>query len=204
MKNIPLLFCVSLSFLVSCGGEVTNGTGVSDGVKNSDFRIFVSSEKYSGDLGGRNGADDKCNQLAKAAGLEREYIALISDASSDVKGRITLTAGAVHVFRGASDSLLVADSFDELWDGKDLKSKISYNEKFELLTAANGGKQEYPWTGSDSDGAKTTDNCQGWTSANSSFNGWIGHTDSLGSDWVESSASACHNTRNIYCISREI
>lgn len=47
-----------------------------------NFKAFVSSEKYTGDLGGISGANAKCQSLASTAGLSGTYAAYIADETS--------------------------------------------------------------------------------------------------------------------------
>ena len=62
---------------VVCGG---------DGV----CTVFITSEQYDGNLGGLDGANEKCNQLAAAAGLEGTYSAWLStDEDNDPESLFT-------------------------------------------------------------------------------------------------------------------
>lgn len=45
--------------------------------------MFVTSETYQGDLGGISGANEKCQELACSAGLVGNYIAWLSDETSN-------------------------------------------------------------------------------------------------------------------------
>lgn len=46
-------------------------------------KVFITSQTYSGNLGGLEGADQKCQQLANAAGLTGTFKAWLSDESGN-------------------------------------------------------------------------------------------------------------------------
>ncbi len=64
------------------------------------LRAFITQSAYSGDLGGRQGADEKCNQEARKAGYEGNYIALLG--TDDVSVRERVQKDGIFVEAGAA------------------------------------------------------------------------------------------------------
>ena len=58
--------------------------------------IFVTSISYPSDLGGLDGADEKCRQRAQAAGLSGTFIALLSTSTVSAKSRLGTARGWVR------------------------------------------------------------------------------------------------------------
>jgi hypothetical protein len=190
------LILLSISILViSCGENASGDAGV-DGVSDSQHRIFVSSMSYDGNLGGLTGADSKCNSLASAAGLEREYKAFIGSGSSSLKSRFNLI-GAVYNFTGDNRERIVslgADLFDA--DVEDLLRSIDYDENGNTVSAV-------VWTGSDSEGENSLiSDCSDWTSNSGGANGSVGdNTRTTGFFLEDPPVQACSGSYRIYCIS---
>lgn len=63
------------------------------------LRTFVTSNAYSGDLDGIDGADEKCNQEARRMGYEGTYIALLG--SDDKSARERVAKDGIFVEAGA-------------------------------------------------------------------------------------------------------
>jgi len=75
-------------------------------------RIFVTSQFYTGDLGGLEGADAKCQTLADAANLGGTYKAWLSSTRLDARDRLS-HVGKPYV---RVDGLLVAYDWTDLTD----------------------------------------------------------------------------------------
>ena len=58
--------------------------------------IFVTSISYPSNLGGLEGADEKCRQRAEAAGLSGTFIALLSTSTGSAKSRLGTARGWVR------------------------------------------------------------------------------------------------------------
>jgi len=79
-------------------------------------RVFVTSQTYDPNLGGRTGADAKCNAVATAAGLQQSYIAFLNTEGVDAFD--TVDSITVPFLRDESGALkVIADSFLELEQG---------------------------------------------------------------------------------------
>lgn len=66
----------------------------------SNKTVFVTSQTYTGNLGGLAGADAQCNLLAKAAGLEGSYLAWLSDATESPSTRFNAYEYNTYVLTG--------------------------------------------------------------------------------------------------------
>ncbi|MEI8027756.1 MAG: hypothetical protein WCI18_15515 [Pseudomonadota bacterium] len=94
-------------------------------------RIFVSSESYTGNLGGIQGADSKCQGLAITAGLSGNWIALLG--GGGVTGRDRLPVGAISDMKGKN--IFGTTSENPFWSLSDVP-RANFNEKGELVSAA--------------------------------------------------------------------
>ena len=70
-------------------GNVYDGDGCSSSCAKEYKIVFLTSKTYSGDLGGLDGADTICNDLALDAGLPGTYKAWLSDSFVSVSERFT-------------------------------------------------------------------------------------------------------------------
>ena len=57
--------------------------------------VFVTSESFTGNLGGVSGADAHCNRLAKGANLGGQYLAWIADYDHEPASRLFSRAGPI-------------------------------------------------------------------------------------------------------------
>ena len=210
MKNLLSLLILTIA-LASCGVPDTD-VGKKDDVPAEDHRIFVTSDLLKGDFGAieeEEGfvavtenkaftvADKKCNDLAKAAGLTRHYMAIISTEDVHASTRLTFT-GAVYSVKSDGTSNLIAEAGSDLWlteATKNLLGTIDLDEGGASRSGVN------PWTGTGADGASTNSTCQSWTKTEGT--GFIGSTDNFGNKWIENDILSCGMSAPIFCISQE-
>jgi hypothetical protein len=76
--------------------------------------VFVTSQTYSGNLGGLDGADRKCRDLAAAAPLPGTYKAYLADATGDVSTRFNLQGGPFYMKHRNGDQFVARDWNDVL------------------------------------------------------------------------------------------
>lgn len=156
-------------------------------------QIFVTSESYSGNLGGISGADAKCQTRARAAGRSGKWRAILNDPNS------IAIRGPVYDFKGNK----ISNSNSDFWKPV-LPYAISTDEFGN--TAAYG---MYTWTGmqlsSSSYSAKyiaSSSTCSNWTRDSSSSYGYFGKNTSPDYDhfsygnWIN-----CSNSLHLYCLS---
>src|SRR5829696_1025127 len=99
-------------------------------------RVFLSSIRYAGNLGGLSGADAKCQGLADAAGLPGSYQAWLSDSTSSPSSRFVPSTGPYQLINGTT----IAANFTDLVDGT-LLAPIDVTE-----TGGGVGSSEVTWT----------------------------------------------------------
>jgi hypothetical protein len=159
-------------------------------------KAFVTSATGTGNLGswaeanGQSGiaaGDEICRSSAAAAGLQnaQSFKAWLSDANTDAAARFTSNGPWVRL-----DGVVLAENLADLTDGE-LNTTLS-------LTETGIYVSYYAGTGTNRDGGKTADTCNGWTSAAESFNGSTGRTYDR-SGWTFSGYPPCNLGRYLYC-----
>lgn len=161
-------------------------------------RVFMTAEAFTADFGGLAGADAACAAAAAAAGLDGVWMAILSDADTGARDRLTIT-GPIETTAGAR----VAEDADDLWDGA-IRAPIAVD--------ANGrppGGRPDVWTGTDADGspdARANSFCSGWGRLDRPLGGVeIGRGDLTDARWIAfyrdgASAYACSSAARLYCI----
>ncbi len=172
-------------------------------------RGFVTSQAFSGDLGGLFGADQKCQQAAKAGGLAGfdRFRAYLSTSSVHAKDRFTELPASWPLVSVTGKKL--ADSWTALLvqgpaGGEGLAvsevGTVLYN-KLVATNTAPGGQRFSP-----------VDHCHDWTSAVADQNGRVGLTamppDSPDLQtwkeqqlWINFQSRSCKQlTFHLYCI----
>jgi len=107
--------------------------------------VFITSQKYNGNLGGLAGADEKCQTLAVAASLEGTYKAWLSDSTSTPSGRFIKTQTEFRLV----DGTVIANDWDDLTDAT-LDSNINVDENGVVYSSAY--HDIYVWTNTAPDG----------------------------------------------------
>ena len=181
----------------SCSNDCECYSGRCDN-NNCAHRIFVTSSKWDGKLGGLGGADSKCNSAAQGAGLSGNWGAILSDSSTTAKSRTTVN-GPVYNLNGDK----IADDSTDLWDGN-IDSDVAYDESGTDISGS-GSMDDWAWTGSDSGGGtRSSKVCSNWTSDANGPNGALGDSGDSGSEWLEETYSNgddnCDQSHRLYCI----
>jgi len=200
MKKILIIISASIIF-ISCGGADNNTIDI-DGVRPTEYRVFITKAgTIKGDFSsssttGLAGADELCNTYAEAAGLTKDYKAILSDSSTTAKSRLVFT-GAIYTVSG-SIKTKVADSSVELFnaDTVSILSKIDWDEEGMSVSSGN------VWTGSNVDGTSDGNDCTNWTVVTSGTNGNSGDVNQIDGKWIDNANLACNLTAHLYCISQ--
>lgn len=204
MKKIIFIFI----FLLSCNSRISKTVDtekkLSDGLEYNEHRIFVSSLRYNGDLGGLTGADEKCDSLAKSVGLTRKYKAFLPGTGvGESLGERFEINGAIYIFSAKDIKIKVIED-DELWTsgyfdfdvgGAGMLSSIEYDENF------NPPSGSEHWSGTDST-AIVDGNCSNWTNATSFLAGIVGETIALDDSWFDGDSFDCDQLHSIICLSQ--
>jgi hypothetical protein len=161
------------------------------------MRIFATSEKYNGDLGGLVGADAKCRKHAREGNLEEwwNYKALLSTSTKPAKDRVTQNKDLYDVVFADSDMLFSAN---KMWTSS--PSSSVYGDEFGNRIEDENNEREV-WTGTTSAGESSEYHCGNWTS--SSGDGTWGNSKlKESSGWIAAGTSSCNEQYRIYCISQ--
>ncbi len=152
--------------------------------------IFLTSQTYTGDLGGVAGADAKCQTSAAAGGLGGTFKAWISTASSWPALTFTRSAAAYVLPTGA----IVSNGWTDLVSSASLRHLIDSDEYSRF--ASNGA-----WTGTSESGSWLGGpNCGDWTSAASVTNGGIGYGAVSPDKWSNYATNGCSFPWPLICM----
>jgi hypothetical protein len=195
--------------------DMANGVGLVDLAHPADLsvvpvrdlsvprRVFVSSETFTGNMGGLAGADGNCQRLADAAALGGSYKAWLSDHSATPLTRFSrATVPYVLV-----DGSVVAVDFTELIGGS-LRHAINRTEKGGTPPATTGcgaAGSHMVWTDTREDGTLFSggETCGEWTDVSVSSSAWGDATSqgnwSLVCNGGNGPATACDSLNAIYC-----
>ena len=146
--------------------------------------VFTSSKTYDGALGGLTGADQRCNDLAKAAGLPGTYMAWLTDSKQSPLTRFTPYAGPYALVTGSK----LANDFSDLTDGL-AGAAVLRDESGASVGMVLG------WTGMTSSKFDPTETCGDWTSAAPSAQGTAVYTT-----WSQNVTQPCNSQARLYCV----
>ena len=156
---------------------------------------FVTSESYTGDLGGTDAADEECVLLATAAGLVHPdgYRAWISVGSDNPSAGIPKVNDAYYRLDGKK----IAANSQELFGGK-LKNPLNITETMEQIGTSK------VWTNTTPTGLTASDDadCQSFSSLDGKQTGIVGRTDQTDAGWTQHPVQAsCLHACRLYCFS---
>jgi hypothetical protein len=189
----------------NCGacGQTCAGTCIAGACPR---RVFVSSQLYSGNLGGVAGGDAKCQALADAANLGGTYLAWLSTTSAAAPSRFH---GALNWAYVLPTGTIIANNLAELL-ASGPKKQIDITEK---MTQGPAGTASFMcavsatgivvWTDTLDSGVIASgtqvgfDDCTGWTSegADNTFVGDAGTTNA----WSAQCQAHCSGMAALYC-----
>jgi hypothetical protein len=153
---------------------------------NVTYRVFVTNNTWTGNIGGLSGADAKCMLAANAARLNGTWMAWLSSNSTSASSRLYhYTTGVYRL-----DGIKVANNWNDLTDGT-LLAPINITERRQVVQSPK------VWTGTNTTGAKYAPFCGNWASA--SGNGTIGNAFRKDYRWTVEGKEACSGTKHLYC-----
>jgi hypothetical protein len=193
--------CVAVADGTSCGAGNVCDSGACRALRcgdpGQDCTVFISSESYTGNLGGLAGADAKCQALADAAGIPGTYMAWLSDGAASPSTRFpTKSSSPYKLLNGVK----IADNWADLTDGT-LDALIYVPD-----TGSGGlsGPGNQTWTGTHANGQPAGVHCNNWTSESNAVTGTVGYhrhaldADGSWSNW-QSHDTGCSADRLLYC-----
>lgn len=166
--------------------------------------VFITSATFGGNLGGRAGADQKCQDAADntTVPLSRTYRAWISDASGSPNGDVTFTKSTdPYVLVNGNP---IADSYADLTAtniGVILDNAITVDEN------GNPSAATLAWTATAYTGDSrfifanpALDSCNNWTSNTAGLTfAWTGAPTLTSFQWTEGGQAGCNLLIPIYC-----
>jgi hypothetical protein len=165
-------------------------------------RVFVTSQAFTGILGGVGGADAKCQQLADVSPLTRggKYRAWISggSANSGPASRFTnLDRTGPYVLTNGAE---IAADWSDLVDGSAIGAPIHHTEWGDTTSPAF-----FAWTYTLGDGHPGTVGgllrfCNEWASPDISEQGGNGDTRETGFRWTQQGTDSCAGQHPLYCL----
>ncbi|MBL4664452.1 MAG: DUF1554 domain-containing protein [Nitrospinaceae bacterium] len=158
--------------------------------------VFLTSESYNGNLGGLAGADQKCQTLADSPASiapPGTYKAWISAGNQTPLTRFTRSP-LPYITNGSNE--IIAVNFKQLATSYH-NAFISRDEKGNQLARLDA------WTGTRSSGEAARDNCNNWTTNETTRYGQYGLDDAGAFKWVRWSSyrtGLCYLHHGLYCV----
>ncbi len=178
------------------------GVSCSDGCRFEAKLVFLSSQTFTGQLGG---ADQRCAKAAAAAALDNhnKFRAWLSSPTSTPATTFTPHTQPLVLRNGRR----VADNLAQLFETGPITG-ITHTETGQDLL------HRYVWTGTGPDGnlANPPAHCNGWTTQADTSTGQIGYSGVDEDDllawaawhvhklWTKYTTEACDKPRHLYCI----
>jgi len=178
MRWLPPASVALVAFSLGAGAEA----------QQSDITFFITSAGpgNGADLGGLEGADRHCQQLAEAAGAgDRTWRAYLSTQASGgapaVNARDRIGEGPWQNAEG----VVIARDLDELHDGNNLNKETALTERGEVVSGRGDSPNRHDiLTGSQPDGTAFDGvedrTCGNWTLSGAEGAAMVGHHDRQG------------------------
>lgn len=153
-------------------------------------RVFVTSQTYTGDLGGLIGADSKCQVLAESANLGSTFKAWLSDSTTSAASRLTQSSLNYVMMNGT----VIANGWSDLTDGT-IDNLLNRDENNTTRASMD------VWTNTTVNGSiKSSPNtCEDWTNDSSGIQAYYGRTNWADYEWTDSNYNPCNQPRRLYC-----
>jgi len=161
------------------------------------YRVFVTNGLFDGNLGGLEGADARCQNIAESRSLGGIWEAWLADDGESPVARFDYGTD-IEPFELLNRDL-VADDMADLVDGDSLYNAINRNE----FNAGVSG-EERVWTGVLGDGNIAGAKCNNWISDNNAHNGADGRRVRTDSGWTYVGSSSCSADRRLYCFEQPL
>lgn len=157
-------------------------------------RVFISSDSYSGDLGGLTGADQSCQALADFSVLNGIWKAWLSDSVTNVNDRFTHSN---YPYILIDETTKIADDWTGLTTSG-LLAIINKNEKNKIVSNSN------VWTNTNNDGLSVYNNpifiCNDWNIKNKRITAVFGKNNLYTTaQWSNFNLATCNTQRRLYC-----
>jgi len=180
MNNL-LTIAFTAALLTACAVPLSN--------ERNEKTVFVTSVRFDGNLGGLQGADDKCQaQADDPASIvpSGTYLAWLSDGVDSPDTRFTKS---FHPYQ-LPDGSRIAENYTDLTDGS-IQQFINIDS-----TGKTVGQNPF-WTGTNEDGttAQQFRTCTGWVDPYTNARGMLGSTGHTLTTWSSQAQEKCNTTR---------
>ena len=168
---------------------------VKGGSDATEVIFFSTSSSYTGNLGGRSGADQFCQTEYNTnfTNLNKTNIrAVLSVDANDTIASMPANYGLPgNVPVKGSTGLIIADTWTGLLNAGVVPLKIT-------MSGAGAAASDY-WTGADITGGFSADHCMNWASSDGIYNGTPGLASSTNTGWISSTVYQCTNSNKVLC-----
>ncbi len=189
--------------ILSAGEECDDGgQSAGDGCSPECFkefrRVFVTSEQFSGNMGGVSGAHALCQAAAAGAGLMGTFSAWLSDSTHSPEKDFVKSKVPYRLV----DGTVVSDNWEQLISGQ-LKAGISLTEEGGApLTTSDPCIPEdltRVWTNTKENGNQTADHlsCDHWAAGGDQGN--VGVAGAVNQSWSQACYMPCTTMAPLYC-----
>ena len=189
--------CQSTGCTCTASRPCPTGQCCSDGGACGECKVFASSTRVPGDIGGLSGADTECQRLASNVGLPGTYKAWLSDSNTSVTSRFT-KATVPYTLPGGE---VVATSWADLTSGNALDHAIDQTETGAPVTGTNAGAFRV-WTHTtgkgEAGGSDPIGICANWTTDSGAPTGNFGNIPST-TQWTVGGFQQCSVESRLYC-----
>ena len=191
-RRRALIACAVAASAICACSDSDDEESTTEGLQPSEMSFFVTSTTHDGNLGGLDGADGICQDLAEAAGAGDKTWAAYLSAENDgtpIHARTRIGDGPWY----NSEGVLVAQNLTalhQLTGDHDLfitEKSERVNGQWNSSNGMNGApaNEHDIMTGSDSQGMllvtpMMTTTCDDWTSNTLTPGPQVGHTDGMG------------------------
>ncbi|MFO7562977.1 MAG: hypothetical protein R6X02_10075 [Enhygromyxa sp.] len=168
--------------------------GVCD--ESAERLVFLTSQPQKGAMGGLEGADGWCKELANSAGLEGDFKAWLSTAQLGPASRMAHFSGPYRLL----DGTLVANGWADLTDGS-LAHPIDLDETGAPVSSAYVCQGHEVWTNTKADGTPRSNlDCNAWQETTGTSN--TGRYTEIDASWTASTCVSvdCAASLPIYCV----
>jgi len=160
------------------------------------YHVFVSSIKYSAQMGGLDAANQVCKGMGDFAGIGGRWMAWLSTEGNPISERFYHSDHPYVLLNGRT----VADNWIDLYgyDGEDyLNGPISrdeFGEKFK------DGGDHYVWTVTADNGLPINDDCNGWSMGEIYSGTVLGNSKRENQEWTAGYLGDCqYEAAHLYC-----
>ena len=175
-------------------GNPVDGDGCSTDCRKEFRYVFITNETFAADLGGSQGADEKCQVAASTAGLSGVFRAWLS--TSTQQPLDVFVQSAVPYRR--LDGMQVAENWPDLTDGM-LDMPINFTETLSFVPGP-ACELRAVWTASFGDGTEygaVDKSCSDWNSTSGTTTGGNPSTTNV---WSTGCALSCGAEASLYCV----